>query len=177
MRNLPVAILLALTAMPSASQNKPDLVTMRPAQLNALDPLAGEWEGSATVYATPTSPKTTAPLSASFRWVLRTYHLDGILKYRLDDRPIEVHLLLTYAWNKRVYQAYWADDFSSIPVLYTGAVRNGVLVLSGFTQQEPKPLKQQIRLTLTPGQLDLVGSAEFDGDWADRFKLQAKRKK
>jgi hypothetical protein len=167
-----------LIAGAGASQPAPDLVTMRPPELKKLDPLVGAWEGVATFYATPSSPKSTSPLKAAFRWILRTYHLEGTLNYTQQGKPLEARILLTYDWNRKLYQAYWVDDFSSLPVLYSGSLRDGTLALTATVQQQPRPFKQRLQLKMLPGDdWQMTISSDFSGDMADNYTLRAHRKK
>lgn len=152
------------------------LVTMRPPELKKLDPLVGNWDGEATIYSTPSSTKSTARMKASFRWILRTYHLEGTLSYAQQGRSFEGRVLITYDWNRKAYIAYWIDDFSSLPVLYTGSFREGSLVVNGSLYQQPRPSKQRLRLKLLSNdEWELTGGSDFTGEMIDSFALRAHR--
>lgn len=170
--------ILALGNCGAAPQSASDLPA-RPAALARLAPLAGEWEGSATIRATQWTTGATSSLSAAFRWILGERHLEGTLRYTVGDKPFECRIVVSFDSLARLYRAHWVDNFSSEALTFSGKFMDErTLTLTATRKQDSQVVTEKLRLGLLPtGAWELSSSSDASGDMTELARLAARRKK
>lgn len=158
------------------AESQSDLVTYMPPELKLLGPLVGDWKGTMQAY-TPTTGKSTSPLSASFHWVLRGYHLEGVLRCTFDKKSYEGHLLWSYDFLAKRYRLYWIDDFSSLSTEYEGALgKDKAFQLTSRLTQGGQTMIQNLRLVVEQAHWEItIRNQDLDGELISSRAYHANR--
>jgi hypothetical protein len=173
-------ILAACLCLPGVfGQATREPVTQRPAALSRIESLAGQWVGTGSVRALPEFPGTEAPFEGTFQWILNGYHLEGTLKYRVDGKPYEGKLLISFDLESQRYQAHWADNFSSMALTYSGSFEgeSSTLVLKAVRKQGAQSVNERLRFRIrSADEWELTGSSDAGGEMRETLLVHARRK-
>lgn len=158
------------------AQSQTDLVTFIPPELKLLDPLVGDWKGTMQAYG-PATGKSSSPLTASFHWILRGYHLEGFLHCTFDKKSYEGRLLWSYDFLAKRYYLYWIDDFSSLSTVYAGVLgKDNSLQLTNRLIQGGQTTIQKLRLVPERAHWEIfIRNEDLDGELISSRSFQATR--
>ncbi len=141
MARLP-GLLLLLVGFAAASQDAVPPVSVEPlAKMQALSPLAGEWE--LTVYTTSDAGETwqaTPSQPVTLRFGHKGFMLEEIPD-NLDTPGFHMHTIITYDQYRGVYRKAALDDVWGILDLYEGSITDDRLVLDNLESGTFFPLE------------------------------------
>jgi hypothetical protein len=166
---------LALVSLTAFGQADEAPVTMRPPAMAKLDGLVGQWRGTSSSHVQG-EPATNSPLKGTFQWILRDYHLQGVLQYTVDGRSYEATMIWSYDRSSNLYSLYWIHNFSSDATVYRGQFRNGVFALTSRDREGGQEIISVLRLQIESAggwKIDLATGP--DGDVRSTSTLTAAR--
>lgn len=143
-----------------------------------LQRLVGAWTGKTTIPDSSTAGGSSSGMSASFRWVLRQYHLEGLFQYTVHDIDYEAQILWSYDWQTRQYTVHWIDNLSSQAMVFQGAfIDDSVLELQGTRLIDAQVVHERLTWRFVePDRWDLVSENDVFGDNTVGITIEATRK-
>jgi len=148
-----------------------------PPELRKLNVLVGDWVGTIQSDHGETS-QAHSSLEASFRWILDGYHLEGILHHTIGNRTYEARLVWSYDLLAKRYRVYWINNFSSLPMLYSGIPQPGnTIEISGKSGQGSEQTVERVLLVFSKERWQMTVTSQAAGRVRAKDVLRADRRK
>ena len=145
-------------------------------ELQKLDALVGDWSG--TMESSQHDSISGSKLEASFKWILNDYHLEGVLRYSVNDMPYEARLLFSYDFSSKRYRVYWVNNFSSLPMSYDGAPQNTNTIVVSSHPDPASRVVESLRLVFSKDHWELKSRTGLPGgELTTQSVLKADRRK
>ncbi|HLK14226.1 MAG TPA: DUF1579 family protein [Fimbriimonadaceae bacterium] len=138
--------------------------------MGKLDFMIGEWKGKQTFYI-GNGREMVGDASDHAEWAVGKRFVEEHLSTSLTGRPAtDTRHMLAYDPRADQYVAYWFNDTSPLPLVLTGKLNDGKLVL---LTTSPSGGHNQLRFTYdgsTHNELSLTFEMETSGVWQTQFK-------
>ncbi len=148
------------------------------AAMARLDPLVGDWTGTAEVRATPHRSGSASAFHMTVRQILGGSHLEAVLQHGSGPAPIEARLTVSWEPHEQRYSAVWIDSVAAGAIRFAGRIdRAGALVLLGERRQNGQTVKERLVIAARDDGLEFTSASNALGGMAVGLVAKATRRR